>query len=126
MMEEFLASVFVAILEVIMAAILVAVLAAIWEAIVYGPVPSEVPYSLRTLSIKSYITSKFSISNSVKTQGFPHPTTQTSVYTFGHSYPKACGDGARDIAVLICGARTIFVPVLLLIDKLANFLLIFS
>lgn len=38
MMEEFLASVFVAILEVIMAAILVAVLAAIWEAIVYGPV----------------------------------------------------------------------------------------
>ena len=126
MMEEFLASVFVAILEVIMAAILVAVLAAIWEAIVYGPVPSEVPYSLRTLSIKSYITSKFSISNSVKTQGFPHPTTQTSVCTSGHSYPKACGDGARDIAVLICGAKTIFVPVLLLIDKLANFLLIFS
>ena len=89
--------------------------------------PSEaVPYSLRTLSIKSYITSKFSISNSVKTQGFPHPTTQTSVYTSGHSYPKACGDGARDIRVLICGAKTIFVPVLLLIDKLANFLLIFS
>lgn len=126
MMEEFLASVLVAILEVIMAAILVAVLAAIWEAIVYGPVPSEVPYSLRTLSIKSYITSKFSISNLVKTQGFPHPTTQTSVCTSGHSYPKACGDGARDIAVLICGAKTIFVPLLLLIDKLANFLLIFS
>lgn len=126
MMEEFLASVFVAILEVIMAAILVAVLAAILEAIVYRPMPSEVPYSLRNLSIKSYITSKFSISNSVKTQGFPHPTTQTSVYTSGHSYPKACGDGARDIAVLICGAKTIFVPVLLLIDKLANFLLIFS
>lgn len=73
MMEEFLASVFVAILEVIMAAILVAVLAAIWEAIVYGPMPSEVPYSLRTLSIKSYITSKFSISNLVKTQGVPPP-----------------------------------------------------
>lgn len=126
MMEEFLASVFVAILEVIMAAILVAVLAAILEAIVYRPMPSEVPYSLRNLSIKSYITSKFSISNSVKTQGFPHPTTQTSVCTSGHSYPKACGDGARDIAVLICGAKTIFVPVLLLIDKLANFLLIFS
>lgn len=126
MMEEFLASVFVAILEVIMAAILVAVLAAILEAIVYRPMPSEVPYSLRNLSIKSYITSKFSISNSVKTQGFPHPTTQTSVYTSGHSYPKACGDGARDIRVLICGAKTIFVPVLLLIDKLANFLLIFS
>ena len=124
MMEEFLASVFVAILEVIMAAILVAVLAAILEAIVYRPMPSEVPYSLRNLSIN--ITSKFSISNSVKTQGFPHPTTQTSVCTSGHSYPKACGDGARDIAVLICGAKTIFVPVLLLIDKLANFLLIFS
>lgn len=120
MMEEFLASVFVAILEVIMAAILVAVLAAILEAIVYRPMPSEaVPYSLR------YNTSKFSISNSVKTQGFPHPTTQTSVCT-GHSYPMACGDGARDIAVLICGAKTKFVPVLLLIDKLANFLLIFS
>lgn len=125
-MEEFLASVFVAILEVIMAAILVAV----WQ--LSGRLSSMglchrrchtpyVPYLSKVTLLLNFPSQTW-----WKLRGFPHPTTQTSVCTSGHSYPKACGDGARDIRVLICGAKTIFVPVLLLIDKLANFLLIFS